>query len=190
MLFRSDGSGITRLQWRPNTTTQSIGFVGNTKFVYINGWEKGARSASIWRESIDGSEPEKLTDSCGLAFENTSDGKYLLSLISAGDKIGIYAFSMADKSCTMLVPGVVTFGVNLEKGEKSFLYAVPGKKDVTVYRQKWAPGQAIGAPQVAMKLPFAFPLISGGNAYDFARDLSNIVYARPSGHADLYLLSQ
>jgi hypothetical protein len=185
-----DGSSMQQLQWRPNTTPQGVGFVGNTKFVFINGWEKGAKSASIWLESRDGSEPEKLTDSCGFVFENTSDGKYLLSLISAGDRIGIYAFSMADKSCTLLVPGVVTFGVNLEKDEKSFLYAVPGKKDVTIYRQKWAAGKALGTPQVAMKLPFAFPLVSGGNAYDFSRDLSNIAYARPSGHADLYLLSQ
>ncbi len=48
----------------------------------------------------------------------------------------------------------------------------------------------IGAPQVALKVPFAFPLFHSGNAYDFSRDLSTIVYARPGGHADLYLLSQ
>jgi len=35
-----------------------------------------------------------------------------------------------------------------------------------------------------------FPVLYGGNAYDFSRDLSTIVYARPGGHADLYLLSQ
>jgi hypothetical protein len=29
-----------------------------------------------------------------------------------------------------------------------------------------------------------------GNAYDIARDLSTIVYAHPSGQADLYLLSR
>ena len=48
-----------------------------------------------------------------------------------------------------------------------------------------------GSPQVALKVPFAFPLdYANGNAYDFSGDLSTIVYARPSGHADLYLLSQ
>jgi hypothetical protein len=30
----------------------------------------------------------------------------------------------------------------------------------------------------------------GGNDYDFFWDLSTIVYPRPGGHADLYLLSQ
>jgi hypothetical protein len=104
--------------------------------------------------------------------------------------MGIYAFSLADRSCTPLVPGVVTFGLNIEKDGKSFLYALPGKKDVTIYRQRWEAGKAVGNPQVALKLPFAFPLIAGGNAYDFSRDLVTVVYARPSGHADLYLLTQ
>ena len=97
---------------------------------------------------------------------------------------------MADRSCTRLVPDAVTFGLNIEKDRKSFLYAMPGKKDVTIYRQKWAAGKAVGEPQVAPKLPFAFPLIAGGTAYDFSRDLATVVYARPSGHADLYLLTQ
>jgi hypothetical protein len=39
-----------------------------------------------------------------------------------------------------------------------------------------------------MKLPFAFPLASGGNAYDFSEDLATVVYAWPNAHADLYLL--
>lgn len=52
-------------------------------------------------------------------------------------------------------------------------------------------GKTIGAPGVALKLPFTFPLRNaGGTAYDFSRDLSTIVYVRPGGHADLYLLSQ
>jgi hypothetical protein len=154
--------------------------------VFINGFEKGAKQGSIWRESVEGSVPEKLTEDCGVMFDASSDGKYLLSLIPGGDKIGIYSFSLADRSCTLLVLGVVTFGLNTEKDGKSFLYALPGKKDVTIYRQRWQSGKPVGKPQVALKLP---SLISGGNAYDFSRDLATIVYARPSGHADLYLLT-
>jgi hypothetical protein len=47
----------------------------------------------------------------------------------------------------------------------------------------------IGKPQVALKLPFSFPIVYGGNAYDFSPDLSTIVYARPGGQADFYLLT-
>jgi Tol biopolymer transport system component/predicted Ser/Thr protein kinase len=189
-LVNPDGSGLKTLKWMNAVTVQALGWSADQKSVFVNGWEKGAKSASIWRESADGSEPEKITDNCGFAFDASPDGKFLLSLIASGDKIGIYAFSLADRSCTLLVPGVITFGLNIEKDNKSFLYAIPGKKEVTIYRQKWAEGKAIGTPQVALNLPFAFPLIAGGNAYDFSRDLSSVVYARPNGHADLYLLTQ
>jgi Tol biopolymer transport system component/predicted Ser/Thr protein kinase len=189
-LAHPDGSGLQTLQWMNATAVQAVAWSADQKSVFVNGVVKGAKSGSMWRESVEGSEPEKLTDDCGFAFDASSDGKYLLSLIASGDKIGIYAFSLADRSCTPLVPGVVTFGLNIEKDGKSFLYALPGKKDVTIFRQKWAAGKAVGQPQVVLKLPFAFPLIAGGNAYDFSRDLSTVVYARPSGHADLYLLTQ
>jgi hypothetical protein len=67
---------------------------------------------------------------------------------------------------------------------------VESNGEVTFYRQPWKDGKTIGAPLVALKVPFAFPLAYIGNGYDFSRDLSNIVYMRPGGHADLYLLSQ
>jgi Tol biopolymer transport system component/predicted Ser/Thr protein kinase len=189
-LAHPDGSGLQTLQWMNATAVQAVAWSADQKYIFINGVVKGAKSESMWRESVEGSEPEKLTEGCGFVFDGSSDGKYLLSLIASGEKMGIYSFSLADRLCTPLVPGVVTFGLNIEKDQKSFLYALPGKKDVTIYRQKWAAGKPVGQPQVALKLPFAFPLIAGGNAYDFSRDLSTVVYARPSGHADLYLLTQ
>jgi hypothetical protein len=129
-------------------------------------------------------------DGCGFAFATAPGGKYLLDIIGGGDRNGIYEFSIDDKKCTALLPGVVTFGINFASDGKSFTYAVPSQHDVTIYRQGWQDGKLIGQPQVALKLPFAFPLLAGGNAYDYSRDLSNIVYARVGGHADLYLISQ
>jgi len=87
-----------------------------------------------------------------------------------------------------LIPGVATFGAVFARDGKSFLYAVGSRGEVTIYRQSWIDGKTVGAPQIAFKVPFAFPLLNAsGNAYDFSRDLSTIVYARPSGQADLYL---
>jgi len=131
-----------------------------------------------------------LIEDCGIGFDASADGRYLLSWAGSPEKRGIYAVSIAGRTCTLVVPGVTTFGVNIDRDGKSFSYAVPGKKDVTIYRQKWENGKAIGQPTVAMTLPFAFPLTTGGNAYDFARDLTTVVYARPGGHADLYLMSE
>jgi Tol biopolymer transport system component len=185
-----DGSGMRTFVWPAGSTMQSVLWSADQKTFFVNAWETGAKTASIWRESAEGSDPEKFVEGCGFAFDASPDGKYLLSLTASGDKIGIYSLSIADRTCTMLVPGVVTFGLNIEKDGKSFLYAVPGKKDVTIYRQKWEAGKAVGQPQVALQLPFAFPLVTGGNAYDFSRDLTTVVYARVSGHADLYLLGE
>ena len=118
-------------------------------------------------------------------------GQYLLGVVGSGEKTGINEVSISDRKCISLLPGVVTFDATFSRDGKSFLYAVASGGEVTIYRQPWKNGKTIGAPQVALKVPFAFPLdYAGGNAYDFSRDLSTIVYARPGGHADLYLLSQ
>ena len=99
--------------------------------------------------------------------------------------------SIPDKKCIQLIPGVVTHGVMFARDGRSFLYAMASRGEVTIYRQLWSDGKTMGAPQVAVKVPFTFPVFYlNGNDYDFSSDLSTIVYARPGGHADLYLLNQ
>lgn len=63
-----------------------------------------------------------------------------------------------------------------------------GRGEVTYYRQGWKDGALAGKPQVALKLPLAFPLEHKGNAFHFSRDLSTVVYARPGGQ-NLYFLT-
>jgi len=185
----ADGSGLHALTWNGGTI-QGLVWSDDQKSVFINSFDKGINGGSIWQEAAEGSAPEKVVDGCGFAWDVASGGQYLLSLIAVGDKAGIYEYSISEKKCTPLVPGVVTFSILFARDGKSILYAIPSRRDVTIYRQTWQAGKLIGQPQVALKLPFAFPLVSGGNAYDLARDLSTVVYARPGGHADLYLLSQ
>ncbi len=185
----ADGSGLHALTWTGGMI-QAVIWNDDQKSIYINSFEKGVVGGSIWRESAEGSIPEKVVDGCGLTWDVAPGGQYLLSLIPGGDKAGIYEYSIVEKKCTSLLPGVVTFSILFARDGKSFLYAIPSRHDVTIYRQNWQAGKLIGQPQVALKLPFAFPLISGGNAYDLTRDLTTVVYARPGGHADLYLLSQ
>jgi serine/threonine protein kinase/Tol biopolymer transport system component len=188
-LVAADGSGMRTMDWTLGTI-QNVTWSADMKALYINNIESGARVFGIWRQSLDGGVPEKLTEACGWAFEIMPDGDHLLTLTAGGDKLGIYDYSVSQKTCTSLVPGVVTFGLVRAPDAKSFTYAVPGKRDVTIYRQSWQAGKPVGTPQVVLKLPFAFPLVSGGNAYDFSEDLTTVVYARPNAHADLYLLTQ
>jgi hypothetical protein len=149
--------------------------------------EEVSPTPTVWKVNADGSNPEKFVDNCGEVSDIDPGGKYLLAL---GEKTGIYEVSISDKKCTLVLPAVVTISAIFARDGKSFLYAVASRAEVTIYRQPWKDGKIIGTPQVALKVPFAFPLAYHGNAYDFSRDLSTIVYARPGGQADLYLLSQ
>jgi len=188
--MKPDGSDRNTFSAPESLALQQVLWSADQKTLFVNAAERGSKVLSIWRQSrAAGSTLERMAEDCGLAFDVSQDGKYLLNWVG-DERLGIYSLSIADHSCSVLVPKVSTFGILFDKDGKSFLYAIPGRKDVIIYRQKWDNGKAIGLPQVAFTLPFAFPLISGGNAYDFSRDLSTVVYARPGGHADLYLLSQ
>jgi Tol biopolymer transport system component len=185
----ADGSGMRALPWSGGSLQGQL-WGADQKTILFNSFEKGVANGSVSVSLVEGSEPRKLIDGCGFVFDLAPRGDYAFTLISSGDKSGVYEVSLTDPKCTLLVPGVTTFGITVAPDGKSFLYAIPSGRDVTIYRQNWQDGKAIGKPQVALKLPFAFPLTTGGNAYDLARDLSSVVYARPGGHADLYLLSQ
>jgi serine/threonine protein kinase len=187
------GADSTGLRQLPRTGDDVRNVVGSVdqKFVYISGTEKDRTIRIVWRVNQDGSNTEKFVDHCGNGSDIDPGGQYLLGALSSGEKTGIYEVSISDRKCISLLPGVVTFNTIFARDGKSFLYAVASRGEVTIYRQLWKDGKNIGAPQVALKVPFAFPLdYEWGNAYDFSRDLSTIVYARPGGHADLYLLSQ
>jgi serine/threonine protein kinase/Tol biopolymer transport system component len=188
LVIGADGSGLHQIPWSGGTLFTLI-WSADQKSIYSSGIDREASAAAVWKVDADGSNPEKVAEGCGFAFGVTPGGQYLLGVVLAGDKTGIFEFSVSDGKCISLLPGVVTFGLSFSRDGKSFLYAVPSRHDVTIYRQSWQDGKLIGQPQVALKLPFAFPLVSSGNAYDFSSDLSTVIYARPGGNADLYLLS-
>jgi serine/threonine protein kinase len=184
-----DGSGLRQLP-RTGDTVFNLVWSPDQKSVYVSGAEKGGTTPTVWKWSVDGSNPEKFLENCCRLWDADPGGQYLLGTVLSGERTGIYEVSISERKCTLLVPGAGTGGVASARDGKSFLYAVATRTGVTIYRQAWKDGKAVGAPQVALQVPFVFSLNYSGNAYDFSRDLSTIVYARPGGHADLYLLSQ
>jgi hypothetical protein len=185
----ADGSGLRQLP-RTGDNVLNLVWSADQKSVYVNVGEKGGTIPTIWKWSVEGSNPEKFLENCCTLWDADPGGQYLLGTVLFGEKTGIYEVSISERKCTLLVPGAGTGGVASARDGKSFLYAVATRTGVTIYRQAWKDGKAVGVPQVALQVPFVFSLNYGGNAYDFSRDLSTIVYARPGGHADLYLLSQ
>jgi Tol biopolymer transport system component len=185
----ADGSGLRQLPPMGGTPINPI-LSPDQKTIYVSVFEKADPIPTIWRNNVDGSNREKFVDDCCTVVDADPGERYLLGIVGSGERTGIYEVSISDRKCIPLLPGVVTESVPFARDGKSFLYAVASRGEVTIYRQPWKDGKTIGAPEVALKVPFAFLLDYNGNAYDFSRDLSTIVYARPGGHADLYLLSQ
>jgi Tol biopolymer transport system component len=184
----ADGSGLRQFPGFRGIIVGSA-WSPDQKSIYVSTKETASPTTTVWKENVDGSNPDKLVDNCGSVWDADPGGQYLLGVVAAGENTGIYEVFISGRKCTLLL-GAVTVGVTFARDGKSFLYAEASRGEVTIYRQPWKDGKSIGAPQIAMKVPFAFPMEYGGNAYDFSKDLSTIVYARPGGHADLYLLSQ
>ena len=184
----ADGSGIRQLPSMAGMYISNAVWSPDQKSVYVSAVENAQwYTHTIWKWS-DGSNPEKLVEKCGFAYDIDPGGKYLLALVPFGEKTGVYEVPISEGKCIPLLPGVAS-GTIFARDGKSLLYAVAFRGEVAIYRQPWKDGKVIETPQVALKLPFTFPL-NYGATYDFSRDLSTIVYARPGGHADLYLLSQ
>ena len=183
-----DGSGVREVPWNGTYIATSIWSIDD-KALYL-GVIDPATGISTWKVNIDGSDARKIASSCGFVSDLSPDGKYLIGFVPRGDGAGIYQLSLADNKCVALIPGVFTFGTLYAPDGKSILYAAATRGEMTVYRQPWLDGKLTGPVQVALKVPFAFSISFGGNAYDFSRDLSTVVYSRPGGQHDLYFLSQ
>jgi serine/threonine protein kinase len=185
----ADASGLRQIPSTDSPPDNAV-WSPDQKSVYVSVSEKADSVTAVWKWNVDGSNLEKFVENCGYVSDADPSGRYLLGVLRYGETTGIYQVSIADRKCIRLIPGAVTESAFFARDGKSFLYATASRGEVTIFRQPWNDGKTTGAPQVALKVPFTFPLDYGGNAYDFSRDLSTIVYARPGGHADLYLLSQ
>jgi hypothetical protein len=184
----ADGSGLHQLPPLGNGPMNSV-WSPDQKSLYVSGTEKVSSIATVWKVDLDSSNVEKFMDHCGAVTDVDPSGKYLLAMVFGGEKMGIYETSLSDRKCAFLLPAT-TFGGRFARDGKSFLYDIASRSEVTIYRQSWKDGRLIGQPLVALRVPFAYAQSYDTNASDFSLDLSTIVYARPGGNADLYLLSQ
>jgi serine/threonine protein kinase len=189
-IVKTDGTGLRQIPWHGGLGGYGTASVDPNVF-YFGGQETDSANFSIWKIAADGSSVEKLGDNCGGVWDASPDGKYLLTSQSASaQSTGVSEFSLADRKCIPLLSDLGTLIVRFASDGKSILYLGAARGETTIYRQPWHDGKLTGPAQVALKLPFAFRQGYSGNGYDFSKDLSTVVYARPAGHADLYLLTQ
>jgi serine/threonine protein kinase len=189
-IVKTDGTGLRQIPWSPESGGYGSASADPNVF-YVGGRETDATGISTWKVAADGSNIEKVVDNCGAIWDSSPDGKYLLtSLNSTSGSPSINEFSLVDRKCIPLLPELATLVVHFSADGRSILYLGASRGETTIYRLPWHDGKVTGPAQAALKLPFAFRQGYSGNAYDFSKDLSTVVYARPAGHADLYLLSQ
>jgi serine/threonine protein kinase len=189
-IVKTDGTGLRQIPWSGVSGGYGSASI-DPNFFYLGGQESDLAKLTIWKVATDGSAVEKLVDNCGAVWDTSPDGKYLLtSQSSTNQLLGISEYSVADRKCIPLLPDLSTLIVHFSSDGKSILYLGASRGETTIYRQPWHDGKLTGPAQAAIKLPFAFRQGYSGNAYEFSKDLSTVVYARPAGHADLYLLSQ
>jgi hypothetical protein len=168
-----DGRGLHEIKGLEGPVTAGA-WAGRTKLFITT---IGASGYSIWSADASGSSVEKIVDQGFHVTDVSPDGRYLLGGVWSGGETGVYQLAVEDKKRVLLVPNVSTLPIHFSPDSKSFLYAVAGSGDVTFYRQSWHDGCLVGTPQVALKIPFAFPSAYAGvewrgSAFDFSRDLS------------------
>jgi serine/threonine protein kinase len=184
-LATAEGKNVVEINAEDNWINNVIWSPDN-QWVYASG--QGDRYNPIWRISADGKTVETFLEEGFVITDATKDGKFIIGRIGWGDTAGIYAASTTDKKRIPLLPKTITYLVRISTTEDALLYAIEGNKEIIFYRAAWKDG-SVGEPQIALKVPFAFSFEFFGNAYDFSRDLSTIIFTRPSQQADLYQLT-
>ncbi|MGC2555880.1 MAG: protein kinase [Candidatus Sulfotelmatobacter sp.] len=188
-IIDADGTHLHELPWSGDFVGFVIWETGDHSLI-LGGGDKNTRADKNWRLSLDGSPAVPFFDHCGMAVDSSPDNKFIITSSLWGDNPGLYQYSVADKKCTTLKSGIVSFMALYSPDGKSFLYTLASHGETTVFRQPLHNGTPVGAPIPALKLPVSLREDYGGNAFAVSPDLSSVVYARPSGHDDLYFLSQ
>jgi Tol biopolymer transport system component len=188
-VINTDGTHLRQLPWPGEWVGFGIWEPGDQSIV-LGGDDRNNRTEKNWRVFLNDSPPVPLYEGCGTAVDLSPDHKFIIGTSLWSEHPGIYQYSLADKKCTTLKSGITTYIAYFAEDGRSFIYSLASNGQTTIYRQPWRNGTPIGSPVPALKLPFALREDYMGNAFIVSRDLSTIVYARPSGHDDLYLLSQ
>jgi Tol biopolymer transport system component len=185
-IANTDGSGTRQVDWAGAFVGQAA-WSPDGKTLYFSGNAKEPQQVDTWQADTETLKSQLLVEKCGFGGDLSPDGKYLLF---AGFPTGINAMSIREKKCLALEPNASSFIFHFSSDGKSIFYLTAAHGETTIFRLPWNEGKVTGPAQAAVKLPFAFRQGYSGNAYDFSKDLSTVVYARPGGQADLYYLSQ
>ncbi|MGA8234052.1 MAG: hypothetical protein WB795_21425 [Candidatus Acidiferrales bacterium] len=103
----ADGSGLRQLPRTENVVWSSV-WSPDQRSIYVAGVEKEIWGSmpTVWKWSMDSSNPEKFVDNCCVVTDIDPAGQYLLGVVLFGEKTGIYEVSISDRKCIPLLPAV------------------------------------------------------------------------------------
>lgn len=187
----ADGTHLRQLLAQPGRADFAASVPGTSSVIFTSYHGADPNKSVTWKINLNdpAAKPETLFEGCTGALEVSQDGNYILGPVLWGSNPGLYQYSLRDKKCTVLKPGLASYFAQYARDGKSFLFARTIHGQTSVFRQPLRNGEAAGEPQRVLTYPFAVREDFAGNAFAISDDLSVMVYARPSGHEDLYFLS-
>ena len=190
-IVNADGTHLRQLPSLPGSDDFAVALRG-TGYLFVTSYNANdSQTSQTWKLNLNdtAAKPERLFEGCTGALEVSPDGNYVLGPVLFGNDSGLYQYSLREKKCTALKPGLVSYFALYAHDEKSFLFETAIHGQTTVFRQPWRNGEAKAEPQRVLTFPFAVREDFAGNASAISEDLSVMVYARPNGHEDLYFLA-
>jgi len=187
----ADGSNLRQLLAQSGRADFAAAIRGTTSVVFTTYHGSDVQKATVWKLDLKdpAAKPEALFEGCTGTMDVSPDGNYIAGPVLWGSNPGLYQYSLRDKKCTALKPGLASYFFLYARDGKSFLFENTVHGQTSIFRQALRDGEAVGEPQHVLTFPFAVREDFAGNASEVSEDLSVIIYARPSGQEDLYFLS-
>ena len=187
----ADGTHLRQLLTQEGRADFGLPLRGTTSFIFTTYHGPDPSKSTSWKLDVNdpSAKPETLFEGCAGALDLSPDGNFILGPVLWGSNPGLYQYSLRDKKCTVLKPGLASYFAQYARDGKSFLFENTIHGQTSILRQPWHDGEAVGEPQIVLTFPFAVREDFAGNAAAIAEDLSVMVYARPNGHEDLYFLA-
>ena len=186
----ADGTGLRPLAAQPGRAGFAAAIPGTSSIAFTSFHDPDPQTSVTWRIDLKeaAAKPEALFQGCLGVLNVSEDGDNMLGTVLWGAAPGLYQYSLRDKKCTLLKPGLASYFALYSRDGKSFLFEDTIHGQTSIFRQSLRNGEAVGEPQRMMTFSFAVREDFGGNASNIAQNLSVMVYARPSGQEDLYFL--
>src|SRR5579862_6702401 len=112
----------------PGGTDFAAAIRGTTSVVFTSFHGPDAQKTVSWRLDLNdaAAKPPPLFEGCTATLDVSPDGNYVLGPVLLGANPGTYQYSLTEKKCTALKPGLASYFALYGRDGKSFLFESTG----------------------------------------------------------------